>query len=192
MEASDVKDAQTLEQYRIQMNARHVAGGNEPEEHSKIASQDSACRAQKEEESVVEPSVPPIALANDMMVFTPKELYENGGLTIMEMICASPCITSTICFSMEVKYGDMINSKVHIHRHRVGARGYATTFLLPWETMLFNYSKLAEELQNPETTQQTTRTTRLMNLKNQKLSDDARHTCGESTLNGLECLSQSS
>ena len=80
------------------------------------------------------PTLPPPSLCNDMMVFyAPTELYEDGGLTIMEMICASPCLTSMICFSMEVKYGNMFDTTLHMQRHRVGARGNATTFLLPWD-----------------------------------------------------------
>ena len=62
----------------------------------------------------------------------------------MEIICASPCITSMICFSLEVKYGNMYNTQHLMQRHRVGARGNATTFPLPWEMLL-------RELQNIDT-----------------------------------------
>ena len=49
-----------------------------------------------------EPSLPPAALSNDLMVFyAPEELYADGGLTVMEMICASPCITAMVCFSIK-------------------------------------------------------------------------------------------
>ena len=89
------------------------------------------------------PSLPAASLCNDMMIFyAPEELYEDGGLTIMEMICASPCLTSMICFSMEVKYGNMFDSTLHMQRHRVGARGNATTFLLPWESLLVELQRL--------------------------------------------------
>ena len=91
------------------------------------------------------PTLPPPALCNDMMVFyAPEEIYEDGGLTIMEMICASPCLTSMICFSMEVKYGNMFDSTLHMQRHRVGARGNATTFLLPWENVLLELQRLED------------------------------------------------
>jgi hypothetical protein len=63
----------------------------------------------------------------------------------MEMICASPCLTSMICFSMEVKYGNMFDTTLHMHRHRVGARGNATTFLLPWESILAELGRLENE-----------------------------------------------
>jgi len=76
------------------------------------------------------------ALANDMMIYyAPKSLYEDE-LTVMEMICCSPCIASLICFSMEVKYGHMLDSQLHMQRHRVGARGNSTSFILPWEALL--------------------------------------------------------
>ena len=74
------------------------------------------------------PSLPPPPLCNGMMVFyAPEELYRKEGLAIMEMICASPCLTSMICLSMEVKNGNQFDSKLHMQRHRVGARGNATT-----------------------------------------------------------------
>ena len=66
-------------------------------------------------------------------------------MTVMEMICASPCITSMICFSMEVKYGNMFNAQMHMQRHRVGARGNATTFPLPWQSVLAELQRLDEE-----------------------------------------------
>ena len=92
-----------------------------------------------------EPTLPPPSLCNDMMIFyAPKEIYEDGGLTILEMICASPCLTSMICFSMEVKYGNMFDSTLHMQRHRVGARGNATTFLLPWENVLVELQRLED------------------------------------------------
>ena len=80
--------------------------------------------------------VPPQALANDMMVFyAPRVLYERG-MTVIEMMCASVCITSMICFAMEVKHGHMMNSQMHMQRHRVGARGNVTSFPMPWHDLL--------------------------------------------------------
>ena len=63
----------------------------------------------------------------------------------MEMICASACLTSMICFSMEVKYGNMLDSQLHMQRHRVGARGNATTFLLPFQSLLAELQRLDDE-----------------------------------------------
>jgi len=51
-----------------------------------------------------EPDMPPGSLANDMMVFyAPSEIYVEE-MTVMEMICCSVCITSMICFSLEVRH----------------------------------------------------------------------------------------
>ena len=45
--------------------------------------------------------MPPASLANDMMIFyAPAVLYKEE-VTVMEMICASTCLTSMICFSLE-------------------------------------------------------------------------------------------
>ena len=46
------------------------------------------------------PKLAPVALANGLMSFYgPEELYEEGGLTVMEMICSSPCLTFRILSS---------------------------------------------------------------------------------------------
>ena len=82
--------------------------------------------------------MPPLALANDLMIFyAPRELYTKK-VTILEMICASPCLTSMICFSLEKKYrGERaVDEQVHMNRHRMGARGNATSFPLPWQDLL--------------------------------------------------------
>ena len=47
------------------------------------------------------PELPPAAPTNDMMIYyAPTELYELNA-TVMEVICASVCITSMICFTSE-------------------------------------------------------------------------------------------
>ena len=71
-------------------------------------------------------------------------------VTVMEMICASACLTSMICFSMEVKYGNMLDSRLHMQRHRVGARGNATTFLLPYESLLSELQRLDDAVATAE------------------------------------------
>jgi hypothetical protein len=80
--------------------------------------------------------VPPQALVNDMMVFYGPTTLNSRGMTVVEMMCASVCITSMICFAMEVKHGHMMNSETHMQRHRVGARGNATSFPMPWQDLL--------------------------------------------------------
>ena len=79
---------------------------------------------------------PARALSNDLMTFyAPKTMYECN-MTVMEMICSSVCITSMICFSMEVKYGHLLDTTVHKQDNRVAARGNATTFQMPWQSIL--------------------------------------------------------
>ena len=82
--------------------------------------------------------MPQHALANDLVVYyAPRELYEER-VTMMELVCASPCMTSLICFSLEKKYRNRrtLDERAHMQRHRQGARGNATTFLLDWEQLL--------------------------------------------------------
>jgi hypothetical protein len=90
-----------------------------------------------------EPSLPPMSLTNDMMIFyAPRELY-TMEVTVMEMICASVCLTSMICFTLEWKYRheNPFDEKVHMAQHRMGARGNATSFPLPWESMLLDLQR---------------------------------------------------
>ena len=47
------------------------------------------------------PQLPPSSLANDMMIFYPPKMLYKEKVTMMEMICASVCITSIICFTLE-------------------------------------------------------------------------------------------
>ena len=82
--------------------------------------------------------MPPMALTNDMMIFyAPRELYTKQ-VTVMEMICASVCFTSMVCFTLEWKHRNEnpFDETVHMARHRMGARGNATSFPLPWEVTL--------------------------------------------------------
>ena len=46
---------------------------------------------------------------------------------------------------MEVKFGNLFHTTVHMHRHRVGARGTATTFPMPWQALLAELQKLDAE-----------------------------------------------
>jgi len=73
--------------------------------------------------------------------YGPVELYDDD-MSVLEMMCASVCLTSMICFSMEIKYGNMFHTSVHMNRHRVGARGNVTCFPLPWEGLLDQLTQL--------------------------------------------------
>ena len=65
--------------------------------------------------------------------YTPTELYWSNA-AVMEMLCASVCITTMLCFTLEAKYrGESpLHSTAHMAGHRMGARGNATSFPLPW------------------------------------------------------------
>eukprot|EP00435_Cladocopium_sp_Y103_P058343 s631_g20.t1 len=83
---------------------------------------------------------PSHALANDMLIFYPlRDIYAKD-VTFMELVCASPCFTAMACFSLEKKYlGDRaLDQDAFMPRHRLVARGNATTFPLAWEDLLQN------------------------------------------------------
>ena len=109
----------------------------------------SQCRAHLDKHKL-----PPLSLANDMWTgFAPAILYHER-VTVMEMICASPCITTLLCFSMEARYHNdhLFDEKAHMARHRIGARGNALTFPLPWEQLIdtLQRSVAEEELEQHE------------------------------------------
>ena len=84
------------------------------------------------------PKLPPSSIANDMMVFYPPKILYEEKVTIMEMICASVCITSIICFTLvkNCRYVRGIDEAVHANEHRMAFRGNATSFPLPWEDLM--------------------------------------------------------
>ena len=84
--------------------------------------------------------MPQPALANDLMIFyAPSILYEKK-VTIMELICASVCLTTMISFTLEKKYrlkeDRLFDQAVHMQRHTIGTRGNATSFPMPWQEIL--------------------------------------------------------
>ena len=92
------------------------------------------------------PPVPRRSLANDLMAFYAPDRMYTEDMTVMEMICCSPCITSMICFSLEVKFHSaeetgksresLFDSVAGFHIGRLAARGNATSFMLPWQGIL--------------------------------------------------------
>eukprot|EP00959_Pyramimonas_sp_CCMP1952_P291127 6089841-Pyramimonas_sp.AAC.1 len=78
------------------------------------------------------------ALANVMMTFySPEELF-GRKVTVLEMICASVCITSMACFAREKRYGQerAFDMEAGINEVRMAARGNATSFPMPWADVL--------------------------------------------------------
>ena len=89
--------------------------------------------------------LPALALANDMFTgYVPRSLVEQK-ITVMEAICASPCVTTLLCMTMEARYNnnakqeaqaaEPLNANAHMARHLFGARGNALTFPLPLEDL---------------------------------------------------------
>ena len=67
------------------------------------------CRAPMCEECATcvfasEPSMPPAGLSNDMMIYYAPPILYKENVSVMEMICASVCITSMISFTLDKKY----------------------------------------------------------------------------------------
>ncbi|CAJ1393587.1 unnamed protein product [Effrenium voratum] len=88
---------------------------------------------------LAEAELPPLSLANDMWTgYAPERIYTEEA-TVMELICASPCVTTLICMSMEARFrseAGALDEAAHMARHRFGARGNALSFPLPWEDVL--------------------------------------------------------
>ena len=87
---------------------------------------------------------PAAALSNDMMVYyAPHNIFERE-VTVMEMLCASPCLTTMVCFSLEQRLrGDRaLDQDQWMNRNRLVARGNATTFPLAWEDLLQQMQQL--------------------------------------------------
>ena len=72
--------------------------------------------------------------------FASQIIYDEK-VTVVEMICASACIVSLICFSMEVERGSLLQGQAHMARHRVGARGNTTVFPLPLQELFAELSE---------------------------------------------------
>ncbi|CAK0825765.1 unnamed protein product [Prorocentrum cordatum] len=93
-----------------------------------------------------EAAVPPAALANDMMTFySPEELFA-GNVTLLEMICASVCVTSMVCFTLEKRHRNerSFDMEAGNNTRRMAARGNATSFPMPWTDMLAQLTALEE------------------------------------------------
>ena len=50
-----------------------------------------------------------------------------------------------VVFSMEVKYGNLFDATVHRQDMRVAARGNATSFLMPWQSLLAELRRQEEK-----------------------------------------------
>eukprot|EP00435_Cladocopium_sp_Y103_P055193 s336_g18.t1 len=89
-------------------------------------------------------SKPPEALSNDMLLgHPPREIYAQE-CTVLELLCASPCMTALTCFSIERRclQDRSLAQDAFMNRHRLCAKGNATTFPLPWEDLLSEFERL--------------------------------------------------
>ena len=62
----------------------------------------------------------------------------QDNVTVMEMLCASPYITTFVCLTIEARYrleGASLDPTAHMTRHHLGARGNTITFPLVWEDL---------------------------------------------------------
>ena len=90
--------------------------------------------------------LPPLSYANDMWTGYGLERIYREKVTAIELICASPCLTSLVMLSMEGKHrqeapGAVFDEKAHMARHRYGSRGNVITFPLPVEDLLRQLSE---------------------------------------------------
>ena len=84
-----------------------------------------------------QPTQPMASLANDLWVGFACELIYKENVTYMELVCASPCISSLICFVLEgQRGGGVFHEQAHMQRHRTAARGNVTLFPLPLEDVV--------------------------------------------------------
>ena len=70
--------------------------------------------------------------------YTLERIHEDK-VTVMELICASPCVTTMICMSMTARYkheAEPFDEQAQMARHRFGARGNTLTFPMPWEELM--------------------------------------------------------
>ena len=88
--------------------------------------------------------LPPEALANNMFIgVPPRELYTQE-CTVLELLCASPCLTALTCFSMEWRHlqDRSLGQDAFMNRRRLCAKGNATTFPLQWEDLMSELESL--------------------------------------------------
>jgi len=91
------------------------------------------------------------ALSNDLFLgHPPRELYAQE-CTMLELLCASPCMTALTCFSIEWRYlqDRSLAQDALMNRHRLCAKGNATTFPLPWEDLLAEFERLGNPGHQP-------------------------------------------
>jgi hypothetical protein len=93
------------------------------------------------------PSRPQLSLSNDLWFgYLPSMIYDDG-VTYMELLCASVCHPTMINFQVNCYGYNAKNTEVHMHKHRLGARGNMTAFQVPWENVFEEMHRLRETAQ---------------------------------------------
>ena len=92
-------------------------------------------------EDLTQAKLPRLSYANEMFTgYGLKRIYKDK-VTAMELVCASPALTSMILMSMESRHRNQsktsaFDEQAHMARHRYGARGNVITFPLPTDEIL--------------------------------------------------------
>ena len=99
-----------------------------------------------------EAKLPPLSYANDMWTGYGLDMIYERKVTAIELLCASPCLTSVVLLTMESKHRQeprtaVFDKQAHMARHRFGARGNAITFPLPVEALL---QQLTAHIERPD------------------------------------------
>jgi hypothetical protein len=99
------------------------------------------------------PHRPTLALSNDLWFgYLPQVIYDTEA-TYMELLCASVCHPTMLSFQVNCYGWDTKKERVHMQKHRVGARGNMTAFQVPWENVFSEMEKIrtAANTQLPRT-----------------------------------------
>ena len=121
--------------HRCAAQPEHVANKTIACEHCELP----VCRQCHED--LTQAKLPRLSYANEMFTgYGLKRIYKDK-VTAMELVCASPALTSMILMSMESRRRNQsktsaFDEQAHMARHRYGARGNVITFPLPTEEIL--------------------------------------------------------
>ena len=91
------------------------------------------------------PEMPVRALSNNLWTGFAAPMLAVEDVSYLEAVLASPCMLSLVCFSLEVKHGNVMLEKAQHQRARVGARGNITLFPLPLQDVFRELHRQARQ-----------------------------------------------
>ena len=91
------------------------------------------------------PEMPVRALSNNLWTGFAAPMLAVEDVSYLEAVLASPCMLSLVCFSLEVKHGNVMLEKAQHQRSRVGARGNITLFPLPLQDIFRELQRQARQ-----------------------------------------------